>query len=494
VSLSSQKLNTAIQNHPPAEKQIQTIGSEMQVGISSFSSWMFGVGSVIGSMVWLFNGPMIARAGTLASVFAWILAAVCMLPMSLIVMELASMFPAAGGPYVYKYYAFKRLLPRLGELVGFLTGWLFWIAMIVGMACMSNGLVNMLSTSIWGGATACPIWFGPLIIAGLFALTTVCNFRSIAQAAHINNVFTLMKFAMAASFIVLALCSPDLSMSRVLLTASPGGSTNFFKNIISVFMLALTGFGGIELTGCVSSETSDARKSVPRAVFMTLIAVALIYASVCIATSVAAPYVLSADKTTVVIPNTNIVATCPSLAGYIGGPICGIIFTSCVVASIVGCGFVFLLSNARLGYSMAKTGLFPLKFAQLDEQTKVPKYSLIFQFWCCCIIGIAANLLSRTGILPDAYTFLAETFGFMYGFIALLYGFCAVSLRYTDPDLPRPFRVGHKGNALIWLLASATVLTWGYAAFGCISLYNQIAGFIIMMSGIPIYAFYRWQR
>ncbi len=78
-----------------------------------------------------------------------------------------------------------------------------------------------------------------------------------------------------------------------------------------------------------------------------------------------------------------------------------------------------------------------------------------------CIIGIGANLLSRTGVLADAYTFLAETFGFMYAFVALLYGICAVSLRYTDPDMPRPFRVGRQGNALLWVLALITIAGLG---------------------------------
>jgi amino acid transporter len=49
------------------------------------------------------------------------------------------MFPQAGGPYVYKFYALKRLVPGSGEMLGFLTGWLFWIAIIVGLACMANG-------------------------------------------------------------------------------------------------------------------------------------------------------------------------------------------------------------------------------------------------------------------------------------------------------------------------------------------------------------------
>jgi amino acid permease len=42
-------------------------------------------------------------------------------------------------------------------------------------------------------------------------------------------------------------------------------------------MLAMAGFSFMEMTGCMSAETRDARKSVPRAVFLTLLTVTAIY-------------------------------------------------------------------------------------------------------------------------------------------------------------------------------------------------------------------------
>lgn len=468
----------------------------MQVGFSSFASIMLGIGSIIGSMAWLFHGPMIARAGTLASAIAWIIAALCTLPLCLIVMELASMFPAAGGPYVYKYYALKRLNPNLGELFGFLTGWLFWVGWIVALACMSNGLVNMLSSSIWGSAHTSPIWFGPVIIVALFGFNTVANFQSVDKSAGINNLFSLLKFAMAIAFIALVFFSPSSSIPRVFAIASPSGTTDIIKNVLSVIMFALSGYAGLEMTGCTSSETKNPQKTVPLAMILTLVAVATFYTSMSVSISAAAPYVMTANKSNMIIAGTHaagsdILATCPAVAGYLGGQIWGIVFTACVVASIVGCGFGNLLGLSRVGYSMAKTGLFPVQFAELDEHTKVPKYSLIFQFWCLCIIGIGANLLSASGVFPDAYTFLAETFGVIYAFVAMLYGVCAIILRYTDPLMPRPFRVGKQGNMLLWYLAIFTTAVWGYASFGCTSISNQLAALLIFLAGIPIYSFYR---
>ncbi len=140
MTSSLKERQTAVAEHSTVDSLNKSIGAGMHVDISSFAAWMLGVGSIIGSMAWLFHGPMIARAGTLPSVIAWIVAGIFMVPLALILMELASMFPTAGGPYIYKYYALKRLVPGMGELLGFLTGWLFWICIIGGLACMSNGL------------------------------------------------------------------------------------------------------------------------------------------------------------------------------------------------------------------------------------------------------------------------------------------------------------------------------------------------------------------
>ncbi len=463
----------------------------LRVGISSFAAWMLGVGSIIGSMAWLIHGPMLARAGSLASITAWLIAGVMALPLALILMELSSMFPAAGGPYVYKFYALKRLVPGAGEMLGFLTGWLFWIAIIVGLACMSNGLANLMSTVLFGSASTSPIWFGPAMILTLFGITTALNFQPVKTAAKISNLFTLLKLTMACSFGLLALFAPGASVANIVSGTTKAVTGDFWSNVASVLMLAMAGFSFMEMTGCTSAETKDARKSVPRAMFMTLVTVTLIYVGMCVAVCAVAPLTLSTDKTTLVVVGTTVQATCPALAGFIGGPLWGNAFTAAVVASIVGCGFSALLGIARVSYSMAKTKLFPRQFAQICPRSGVPKYALWFQFWCLIIIGVSANLLGRTGLFPDAYTFLAEVFGFMYAFVAMLYGICVVALRYTDPHMDRAFRIGKSGNFLVWLVALVTMGIWGYAAFFCVKLVHQIAGVVILFAGVPIYLYYK---
>lgn len=468
-----------------------SIGSEMRVGISSFASWMLGVGAMIGSYAWLVHGPMIARAGPMAAVSAWIVAAIATLPAAFILAELSSMFPSAGGPYVFKYYAFKRLLPKAGELIGFCTGWLFYVCVIAGLGAMANGFSNLLCTNLYGGPHAGPLWFGPVVITLLYVGCTVLNMLSVDRAAMVNNIATIGKFIMAFSFAALVLCAPHSSLQNVLTIANPEGSTNFFANFTSVFMIAVSGYAGIEITSCAGSETKDASKTVPRAIIFTLLATAFFYVGMCIAVSAASPYVLDKAGAFAVIQGTAVQATCPSLTGYLAGPFWGNVMTAAVVASIVGCGFTCILSCARVGYSMAKTGLFPRRFGELHAGTQTPRYALWFQLWCLLGVSIVANVLSTTGICSDAYVFMGEVFGFIYSFLALLYGFCLLSLRYTDPDLPRPFRLGRRGNGAAWTMAIVAAVIYGYAAFACTSVLVQVTGFVLMLSGVPIYFWYR---
>lgn len=466
----------------------------MTVGITSFGSWMLGVGAIVGSMAWLFHTYMIARAGSLAAIVAWLIAGLAFLPVVLILAELSSMFPAAGGPYVYKYYALKRLFPGKGELLGFLTGWLFWVCLIAGYACMSNGLVNLLAGAIWGSVAASPLWFGPVAIAGLFGAATTANLMQVRNVSQLNTLFTLMKFAMAIAFAALAFSAPSSSISHLFSFANLSGHTNIFANIAAVLTVAIGGFGGIELVACASSETVNASKNVPRSMMLTLLSVALIYALMCAAVSVVSPYTLAADRASAVLPGTTIQATIPDITTYLAGASFGRLSTALVVASIAGCALSGLMACARIGYSMALTGLFPRQFARLSKHSGVPAYALWFQFACMSILGIGANILSRMHVFADAYAFLGEVFSYLYIMLVVLYGVSIISLRYTDPDLPRPFRIGGKGNWLAWLLAMSTIVVFGYIAFFCTQWIYQLAGLIILAAGIPVYGWYRWRK
>ncbi len=466
------------------EVRSSLIGKELHVGISGFGSWMLGVGTIIGSMAWLFHAPMIARGGTLASVAAFFIGAIISIPLAIVLSELSRLVPAAGGPYVYKYLAFKKLFPKAGDLLGFSSGWLFWVALVAGYACMANGFSNLLATSIWGSSGAAPLWFGPICIAGMFIVSTLMNSARVSQVAYINNLFTLLKFGLAAGFVALVWQSNQFDITRVMQTVTPAGKGDFFTNLSSVLIFGIAAYSGLELTACASSETAQAQRNVPRAIALTLLSVAAIYIAMSVAVGGSANFICTADGATAIVASSQLPATCPGIASYLAGPAFGALFTAGVIASIVGCGIGGMLSCARIIFAIAKTGLFPRQLAEVNK-AKVPVNALWFQCIAMTLVASAANLLSRVGLVPDAYTFLAEVFAFLYSFLAIFYGVSLLVLR----------REQNTGNPRLQICCATAVIVIYFAlAFFCVGITHQVAGFALLLLGIPLHLLNQRQR
>lgn len=456
----------------------------MTVGISSFGSWMIGVGTMIGSMAWLIYQPMLARSGSLPTICAWTCGALFTLPLAFVLAELSSMFPSAGGPYVYKYVALKRLFPGIGELLGFTTGWLYWIALVAGFACMANGFAALLGSAFWPVAGSAPVWFGSAAIVALLLSATLLNLQNVKEISKLNIMFTGLKIGMAVAFVVLVLTSKNVNLANVVAPSIYSNSAGFAENVMKVLVLSITAFAGIELVGCTSSETVNPTRSVPKAILLTLLTVAFIYISICVSICAVAPASLSSAATT-------FQGTCPAVASLIGGSIWGAVFTTGVLCSIITCTVTALMALARISYSMADTKLFPAKFARLDSKDAVPKDALWFQFWSIAAVSVGANIIATMVPSFDPYTFLGEVFGFLYSFLAVLFGVCLISLRYTDPERSRPFRIGKDGNSLAWLLATITTAVYGFIAFGCAQPVHQLTAVVLVFCGLPIYWLYR---
>jgi APA family basic amino acid/polyamine antiporter len=465
------------------------IGSKMPIGITAFGSWMLGVGSMIGSMAWLIHGYMLSRAGAAPTLAAWVLAALINLPLCFILAELSSMFPAAGGPYIYKYVALKRLFPAYGQFLGFCTGWLYWVTMISGLSCMANGFAALIATTLYKQANLAPFWLGPVAIVALFAGTTLLNLNPVASISRINNFFTFVKLAMVAVFAALVCGAKTSSLSYILPTASSADFQTVASQVMKVLVLAITAFAGIEVVACTSSETEDAKHNISRAIFLTLGTVALIYLVMAVSVFSSAQFMPSKDGYTMLVPGTDFSTSCPSLAEYLGGPFWGRIFAAGVGGSIITCGFGCILALARITYSMSQTKLFPAKFSNLTEKSGVPKDALLFQFFCLSIVGVGTNIASRHIAHFDGYSFLGEVFGFLYSLLAVLYGFSLISLRYTEPKWPRPFRLG-QGNVMAWMLGVFTAGVYAFVAFACAQLPTQLTALGLLLCGVPIYWIY----
>src|SRR6516162_4160121 len=87
---------------------------------------MIALGGVIGAGLFVGSGVVIKQAGP-AAFLSFALTGVLVVLVMRMLGELAAAYPAIGG-----FYEYNRL--ALGELAGFLTGWMYWYFWVIVVA------------------------------------------------------------------------------------------------------------------------------------------------------------------------------------------------------------------------------------------------------------------------------------------------------------------------------------------------------------------------
>lgn len=155
-----------------------------------------GLGSIIGSG-WLFGAWKAAKIAGPAAICAWIIGAVVILAIALTYAELGAMFPESGGMVRYARYSH-------GSLVGFISAWANWIAIVSVIPIEAEASIQYMST--WPYAWAHALFVngelttpGLLLSAILVVIYFLLNYWGVKLFARANTAITIFKFLIPAS-------------------------------------------------------------------------------------------------------------------------------------------------------------------------------------------------------------------------------------------------------------------------------------------------------
>jgi APA family basic amino acid/polyamine antiporter len=143
------------------------------------------------------------------------------------------------------------------------------------------------------------------------------------------------------------------------------------------------------------------------------------------------------------------------------------------IAGLSSVILVMMLGQPRIFYAMAKDGLLPQAFCRVHPKFRTP--------WVAQILtGLVAMLIAA--LLPIGLLGELVSIGTLLAFAIVCAG--VFVLRYTDPDIKRPFRV-----PAFWFVCPAGVFFCGYLMYGLPK--DTWARLLIWMAiGIVIYFFY----
>jgi basic amino acid/polyamine antiporter, APA family len=453
---------------------------ELVRGLGAWASAAIVVGTMIGTGIFLKPAEMAREGRSVSVVFAaWIVGAILSIFGAFSFAELGSMIPEAGGEYAYLRRGF-------GPVYGFLFGWTHSIvgrpsslaSIAAGMMRFLSFLFPIVAVPLFTVHLAIPgltgwikpydfvfTWAQPLAVVWLLIMTGV-NYLGVRLGGAVQVFLTSIKIMSVVIVIGVAFFSHAPAARATDPFWPAAGSGAIFSAFLATLAAALWAYDGWEDLNLVGSEVENPQKNFPRALVGGVGFVAVIY-------------LLFSAACLKVLPFESVAAS-PHIASdvvqTIAGPVAATWITVAMAISALGSMNSSVLSGARVGYAMARDGIF-FKIADgIHPKFRTPGRSLIFQ-------GILASLMALTGTFEE----LTNLFIFA-GWI--FYGFAVVALfrmRKTEPDLPRPYRCWGYPWVPGLFVAGALALTFNIwlERPGRSSI-----GLLLILAGLPFYK--RW--
>src|SRR3984957_14280999 len=156
---------------------------------------MIALGGVIGAGLFVGSGVVIKSAGP-AAVLSFVITGLLVVLVMRMLAELAVALPAVGSFYEYARLAWGDR-PRLGELAGFLTGWMYWYFWVIVVALETVAGAGLIRFWLPGA----PGWLISLV---LLVLLTVTNLISVRSYGEFEFWFASIKVAAISVFLAVA--------------------------------------------------------------------------------------------------------------------------------------------------------------------------------------------------------------------------------------------------------------------------------------------------
>ena len=321
------------------------------------------------AMSFFFSFAAIAAAAGVASPLAIIVAAVAVLLKLNSLTEFTKVTPSSGSYVSYIGKAF-------GAIPGVMTAWALSVGYIIAvgyvMAIMGGWTSLILSKYVHISVPWEPI---TIVFVALVSFLVYRGVKISARWATIAFVFELL-------LIIISMVAIVITNSSHINFASfePSLVSRGISGMGLAFPLAVFLFIGVGNPGAMVEETRNARRSVPRAIYIATISVAIIYVLMAWTTSIAfhnnastigglsAPFVTAADKALGPV----------SVLVYLAG------LTS-TFSSLLGA----TTAQTRIIFSAGREKLLPSVLGKLSDRYDTPVTSLI----AYSVIGLIITLL-----------------------------------------------------------------------------------------------------
>jgi basic amino acid/polyamine antiporter, APA family len=390
-----------------------------------------GFGAIVGAGIFVVTGVAAGIAGP-AFLVGLLIAGVAATCNALSSAQLAAEYPQSGGTYEYGYRV-------LNPWAGFAAGWMFLASKISAAGAVAIGLAAYLDAVVPG------VHPRVLAVSAIVAFTAL-NYFGVRRSSRANLAIVALSLGSLLLFVVVGAGAFRLENLRPFAPAGWRGTLE----AAAILFFAYTGYARI---ATLAEEVREPRRTIPRAIVLTIGGAVLLYAAVAL---VAVGAVGAEGMAATAAPLQAAAAAFPlpwvAAVVSVGG-----------VTAMLGVILSQLLGLSRMGFAMARRGDLPRFLDRVHPRYGVPGRAVL-------LIGAVAAVVAATGTLRGVASAASFT-------ILVYYGIANLSaLR-----MPREAKLYPDAVPLLGLVACAVL------AFA-LALPVVLAGLAVLAAGLALRA------
>ena len=419
-------------------KSIETLrsmaeASGMRKSLSAADLVFLGIGSIIGTGIFVLTGVAAAKYAGPALMLSFVLSGLACAFAALAYAEFASIVPSAGSAYTYTYAS-------LGEFVAFIVGWNLILEYTVTASAVAAGwsgyVVGLLKSGgihLPDAYTLVPADGGIINIPAILIIMflSILLVRGTKESTKLNRILVIIK--LVTVFIFLFLAGPKVNTANWE-PFMPFGFAGVAGGAAIVFFAYL----GFDAVATSAEECHNPSRDLPIGIIGSLVVCTILYIAVSGVLTGVVPYTQ--------LNNPEPVAYALRYIGYnIGSALVGV-GAICGITTVL---LVFLYGQARVFFAMSRDGMVPSSICKVHPVYKTPyKVTIVGAILVSLIAGFAPiGMIAEMANIGTLSAFSIAAIGVLV-------------LRYTKPDIHRSFRCPG-----LHLVAPLAVLSCGFLMY-----------------------------
>jgi len=435
--------------HPHAAHE-DANGLSLRRHLGPWGLTALGIGAVIGGGIFVITGQAAANHAGPAIMLSFVLAAICCAFCALAYAEFASMVPVSGSAYTYTYATF-------GELSAWFIGWMLVLeygvsasAVAVSWTGYFLSLLSQFDIHLPAALVSAPLdaqlrptgAIANLPAAALVLLLTWLCYVGISKSSAMNMAMVVLKTGLIVLVIVVGWKYVETSNWTPFIPANEGPGKYGMEGVLRGAAMVFFAYIGFEAVSVAAQESKNPQRDMPIGMMLSLVICTVLYIAMAAVMTGLVPFqLLGTDE-----PVVTAVAAHPQL-GWLRWVV--------EVGALVGLSsvvLVMMMGQTRIAYTISRDGLLPKFFGKVHARFRTPYVATI-------VVGVIAAALA--GLVPLNVLGELVSMGTLLAFATVCIG--VLVLRYSKPDLHRPFRV-----PMVWIicpLGAATCLFLFWQAF-----------------------------